>query len=155
MRNISKKLSRSARVAEWDFTLCEGEIHALMGGEWSRKINAYQGTDRRLRKGCGRYFSQGNRQGGSYPFPAGRAAAWHQYRISGDYPLSQSPVAENMYIGRGKGVGQNWKKMNAGADRILRSLDIPQRQRSSFPPAPLQFSRWLPLRGLWIWTVRF
>ena len=32
---------------------------------------------------------------------------------------------------------------------------FPQRQRSSFPPAPLQFSRWLPLRGLWIWTVRF
>ena len=34
-------------------------------------------------------------------------------------------VAENMYIGRGKGIGQNWKKMNADADKILKSLDIP------------------------------
>ena len=30
-----------------------------------------------------------------------------------------------MYIGRGKGIGQNWKKMNADADKILKSLDIP------------------------------
>ena len=29
-----------------------------------------------------------------------------------------------MYIGRGKGIGQNWKKMNADADKILKSLDI-------------------------------
>ena len=29
-------------------------------------------------------------------------------------------VAENMYIGRGKGIGQNWKKMNADADKILK-----------------------------------
>lgn len=34
-------------------------------------------------------------------------------------------VAENMFIGRTKGFGQNWKKMNAEADRILKSLDIP------------------------------
>ena len=34
-------------------------------------------------------------------------------------------MAENMYIGRGKGIGQNWKKMNADADKILKSLDIP------------------------------
>ena len=34
-------------------------------------------------------------------------------------------VAENMFIGRTKGVGQNWKKMNADANKILKSLDIP------------------------------
>ncbi len=34
-------------------------------------------------------------------------------------------VAENMFIGRTKGRMQNWKKMNADADRILQSLDIP------------------------------
>ena len=34
-------------------------------------------------------------------------------------------VAENMFIGRTKGVGQNWKKMNKAADDILQSLDIP------------------------------
>lgn len=30
-----------------------------------------------------------------------------------------------MYIGREKGSLQNWRKMNAGADKILKSLDIP------------------------------
>lgn len=30
-----------------------------------------------------------------------------------------------MYIGRTKGAVQNWKKMNADADKILKSLDIP------------------------------
>ncbi len=34
-------------------------------------------------------------------------------------------VAENMFIGRTKGVGRNWKKMNRDAEKILRSLDIP------------------------------
>ena len=30
-----------------------------------------------------------------------------------------------MYIGRGKGIGTNWKKMNREAAKILKSLDIP------------------------------
>jgi len=34
-------------------------------------------------------------------------------------------VAENMYIGRTKNIYQNWKKMNADADKILNSLGIP------------------------------
>ena len=34
-------------------------------------------------------------------------------------------VAENMFIGRTKGIKQNWKKMNADTERILQSLDIP------------------------------
>ena len=34
-------------------------------------------------------------------------------------------VAENMFIGRTSGVGQNWKKMNKDTEKILRSLDIP------------------------------
>ena len=34
-------------------------------------------------------------------------------------------VAENMYIGRTEGIGQNWKKMNTDADKILQSLAIP------------------------------
>ena len=34
-------------------------------------------------------------------------------------------VAENMYIGRGKNVCTNWKKMNEDADKILKALDIP------------------------------
>ena len=34
-------------------------------------------------------------------------------------------VAENMYIGRTENIYQDWKKMNADADKLLRSLDIP------------------------------
>lgn len=36
-------------------------------------------------------------------------------------------VAENMYIGRGKGNLTNWKKMNADAEKILQNLGIPAR----------------------------
>ncbi len=34
-------------------------------------------------------------------------------------------VAENMFIGRTSGMGQNWKKMNKDTEKILKSLDIP------------------------------
>ena len=33
-------------------------------------------------------------------------------------------VAENMFIGRTKGIGQNWRKMNADTEKILKSLVI-------------------------------
>ena len=36
-------------------------------------------------------------------------------------------VAENMYIGRGKGQITNWNKMNKDADKILQNLGIPAR----------------------------
>ncbi|MDE6996793.1 MAG: sugar ABC transporter ATP-binding protein, partial [Oscillospiraceae bacterium] len=38
-------------------------------------------------------------------------------------------VAENMYIGRTKGAVANWKQMNSGADKILKSLGIPASPR--------------------------
>lgn len=34
-------------------------------------------------------------------------------------------VAENMFIGRTSGIGQNWRKMNSDTEKILKSLDIP------------------------------
>ena len=34
-------------------------------------------------------------------------------------------VAENMYIGRTKGAVTNWRAMNSGAGKILKSLGIP------------------------------
>lgn len=34
-------------------------------------------------------------------------------------------VAENMFIGRTSGMGQNWKKVNTDTEKILKSLDIP------------------------------
>lgn len=34
-------------------------------------------------------------------------------------------VAENMFIGRTSGMGQNWKKVNSDTEKILKSLDIP------------------------------
>ena len=38
-------------------------------------------------------------------------------------------VAENMYIGRGKGIGVNWKEMERKAGELLSSLGIPARPR--------------------------
>ena len=108
-----------------DFSLREGEIHALMGENGAGKSTLIKVLTGVYEKDEGEIFLKGN----------DKAVAIHSPQDAQNLGIStvyqeitlcpNLSVAENMFIGRTKGRMQNWKKMNADADRILQSLDIP------------------------------
>lgn len=125
MRNISKSFPGVRALQNVDFTLCEGEIHALMGENGAGKSTLIKVLTGVYEKDAGDIFLKGTDKAAVIRSPQdaqrlGISTVYQEITL-----CPNLSVAENMYIGRGKGVGQNWKKMNAGADRILRSLDIP------------------------------
>ena len=125
MRNIYKSFPGVRALQAVDFTLCEGEIHALMGENGAGKSTLIKVLTGVYGKDEGEIFLKGH----------DKAVAIHSPQDAQNLGIStvyqeitlcpNLTVAENMYIGRTKGIAQNWKKMNEGADKILRSLDIP------------------------------
>lgn len=125
MRGICKYFPGVRALQNVDFTLCEGEIHALMGENGAGKSTLIKVLTGVYDKDGGKIFLKG----------LDRPAAIHSPQDAQNLGIStvyqeitlcpNLTVAENMYIGRGKGMGQNWKKMNRDAEKILRSLDIP------------------------------
>lgn len=125
MKNIHKSFPGVRALQGVDFTLCAGEIHALMGENGAGKSTLIKVLTGVYEKDEGQIFLQGQ----------AKAVAIHSPQDAQNLGIStvyqeitlcpNLSVAENMYIGRTKGFGQNWKKMNENADRILRSLDIP------------------------------
>ena len=108
-----------------DFTLCEGEIHALMGENGAGKSTLIKVLTGVYEKDGGDIFLKGHEGAVAIRSPQdaqnlGISTVYQEITL-----CPNLSVAENMYIGRGKGIGQNWKKMNADADKILKSLDIP------------------------------
>ena len=103
----------------------KGEIHALMGENGAGKSTLIKVLTGVYEKDEGEIFLKGN----------DKAVAIHSPQDAQNLGIStvyqeitlcpNLSVAENMFIGRTKGRMQNWKKMNADADRILQSLDIP------------------------------
>ncbi|MBO4460734.1 MAG: sugar ABC transporter ATP-binding protein [Clostridiales bacterium] len=125
MRGISKYFPGVRALEKVDFTLREGEIHALMGENGAGKSTLIKVLT------------------GVYPKDAGEISL-----IGSDHPVHiRSPqdaqnmgiatvyqeitlcpnltVAENMYIGRTKGHLTNWKKINSDASKLLDDLGIP------------------------------
>ena len=125
MKNIHKSFPGVRALQAVDFTLCEGEIHALMGENDAGKSTLIKVLTGVYSKDSGDIFLKGH----------DKAVAIHSPQDAQNLGIStvyqeitlcpNLSVAENMFIGRTKGFGQNWKKMNAEADRILKSLDIP------------------------------
>ena len=125
MKNIHKSFPGGRALQAVDFTLCEGEIHALMGENGAGKSTLIKVLTGVYGKDEGRIFLKGN--DGAVAIHSPQDA--QKLGISTVYQeITLCPnlsVAENMYIGRGSGIGQNWKKMNRDAEKILRALDIP------------------------------
>ena len=125
MKNIHKSFPGVRALQAVDFTLCEGEIHALMGENGAGKSTLIKVLTGVYGKDEGRIFLKGN--DGAVAIHSPQDA--QKLGISTVYQeITLCPnlsVAENMYIGRGSGIGQNWKKMNRDAEKILRALDIP------------------------------
>lgn len=125
MRNIHKSFPGVHALQGVDFTLCEGEIHALMGENGAGKSTLIKVLTGVYGKDEGQIFLKGidNAVTIHSPQDAQRLGISTVYQEITLCP--NLSVAENMYIGRTKGIGQNWKKMNEDADKILQSLDIP------------------------------
>lgn len=123
MRNIHKSFPGVRALQGVDFTLRQGEIHALMGENGAGKSTLIKVLTGVYGKDEGQISLEGNAVAIHSPQDAQRVGISTVYQ-----EISLCPnlsVAENIYIGRTEGVYQNWKKMNEGAEKILQSLDIP------------------------------
>jgi len=125
MRNIHKSFPGVRALQGVDFTLCEGEIHALMGENGAGKSTLIKVLTGVYTKDEGEIFIKGVEKAAVIRSPQdaqklGISTVYQEITL-----CPNLSVAENMYIGRGSSVCQNWKKMNADADKILQSLDIP------------------------------
>lgn len=127
MKNIHKSFPGVKALQGVDFNLREGEIHALMGENGAGKSTLIKVLTGVYEKDEGQIRLKGREKAVSIRSPQdaqrlGISTVYQEITL-----CPNLSVAENMYIGRTRGFGQNWKKMNADADRILRSLDIPAR----------------------------
>lgn len=127
MRNIHKSFPGVHALQAVDFTLQEGEIHALMGENGAGKSTLIKVLTGVYSKDEGEIFLKGMDKAAEIRSPQdaqnlGISTVYQEITL-----CPNLTIAENMYIGRTKGAVQNWKKMNEGADKILRSLDIPAR----------------------------
>ena len=125
MRNISKSFPGVRALQNVDFTLCEGEIHALMGENGAGKSTLIKVLTGVYSKDSGEVYVKGHDNAVSIRSPQdaqniGISTVYQEITL-----CPNLTVAENMYIGRTKNIYQNWKKMNADADKILNSLGIP------------------------------
>lgn len=125
MKNIHKSFPGVHALQGVDFTLCEGEIHALMGENGAGKSTLIKVLTGVYNKEEGQIFVKGKEKTVSIHSPQeaqklGISTVYQEITL-----CPNLSVAENMYIGRSDGLYQNWKKMNADADQILKALDIP------------------------------
>ena len=124
MRGIEKSFPGVRALRGVDFSLNKGEIHALMGENGAGKSTLIKVLTGVYTKDGGRISMQGAEDIHiNSPQDAQNAGISTVYQEITLCP--NLTVAENMYIGRGKGRITKWKKMNEDVDKILRSLDIP------------------------------
>ena len=125
MRGIYKSFPGVRALQNVDFTLEEGEIHALMGENGAGKSTLIKVLTGVYEKDEGQIFLKGLNKPAVIHSPQdaqnlGISTVYQEITL-----CPNLTVAENMYIGRTKGFGTNWRKMNAGATKILKELDIP------------------------------
>ena len=125
MRGIGKRFPGVQALKNVDFTLREGEIHALMGENGAGKSTLIKVLTGVYPKDEGQVWLRGFEGAVSIRSPQDA----QNKGISTVYQeISLCPnltVAENMYIGRRKGHFANWKRENAEAGKLLDSLGIP------------------------------
>lgn len=125
MKNIHKSFPGVRALQGVEFSLCKGEIHALMGENGAGKSTLIKVLTGVYMKDEGQIFIAGSDKAAEIRSPQdaqrlGISTVYQEITL-----CPNLSVAENMYIGRTAGLGQNWKKMNSDAEKILQSLDIP------------------------------
>ena len=129
MRGIYKSFPNVKALQNIDFTLRKGEIHALMGENGAGKSTLIKVLTGVYTKDEGEIRIDGIDDAINIHSPQDA----QNYGISTVYQeITLCPnltVAENMYIGRGKGSIIKWKEREKNATRILESLGIPARAK--------------------------
>jgi len=125
LRGICKYFPGVKALQNVDFTLREGEIHALMGENGAGKSTLIKVLTGVYQKDDGQIYIKGSQQAVSIRSPqdaqkAGISTVYQEITL-----CPNLTVAENMYIGRTTGMGVGWKKMNENAKKLLDSLGIP------------------------------
>ena len=124
LRNIYKSFPGVKALQNVDFTLCEGEIHALMGENGAGKSTLIKVLTGVYPKDSGNLYLKGYDK----PVIIKSPQDAQKVGISTVYQeISLCPnlsVMENIYIGRQEGALLNWKKMNTEAQKVLDSLGI-------------------------------
>jgi len=123
MKQIHKSFPGVRALQGVDFRLCKGEIHALMGENGAGKSTLIKVLTGVYEKDEGEIYLEGKAVVIRSPQDAQKLGISTVYQEITLCP--NLSVAENMYIGRSEKVIQDWKKINADADKILRSLEIP------------------------------
>ncbi|NLJ96323.1 MAG: sugar ABC transporter ATP-binding protein [Clostridiales bacterium] len=125
MKNIYKSFPGVRALQNVDFTLCEGEIHALMGENGAGKSTLIKVLTGVYSKDAGEIHIKGVDK----PINVKSPQEAHKLGISTVYQeISLCPnltVTENLFIGRNEDLLVNWKKCNKKAESILESLKIP------------------------------
>ena len=125
MKNIHKSFPGVRALQAVDFTLCEGEIHALMGENGAGKSTLIKVLTGVYEKDEGQIFIKGKEGAVAIRSPQeaqknGISTVYQEITL-----CPNLTVAENMFIGRMNDATMNWKKINEDTEAILKSLDIP------------------------------
>ena len=129
MKGIFKMFPGVRALSNVDFKLRKGEIHALMGENGAGKSTLIKVLTGVYDKDAGEIYIDG--------IP--NAVTIHSPQEAQDMGIStvyqeitlcpNLSVAENMFIGRAKGFGVQWKEMEKKADALLKNLGIPARPK--------------------------
>ena len=125
MQGICKTFPGVRALANVNFTLRKGEIHALMGENGAGKSTLVKVMTGVYEKDAGHIAVEGRAVHFKSPQEAQNSGIGTVYQEITLCP--NLTVAENMYIGRGKYTFVQWKRMNAKAAKLLDSLGIPAR----------------------------
>ena len=127
MRGIYKRFPGVLALQNVDFTLKEGEIHALMGENGAGKSTLIKVLTGVHEKDSGEIHIKGIEK----PIHIQSPQEAQKVGISTVYQeITLCPnltVAENMFIGRDKKRLVSWHAMNEATGKILAGLDIPAR----------------------------
>ncbi|MBP3267543.1 MAG: sugar ABC transporter ATP-binding protein [Ruminococcus sp.] len=125
MRGISRSFLSVKALQNVDFTLCRGEIMALMGENGAGKSTLIKILTGVYTKDSGEIYLKGH----SGPVEISSPQQAQELGISTVYqeiPLCPNlSVAENIYAGRHKKRLISWRKLNEKAEKLLSSLGIP------------------------------
>lgn len=124
MRNIYKSFPGVRALQNVNFTLCEGEIHALMGENGAGKSTLIKVLTGVYFKDAGEIYIKGIDKAVHIKSPQeaqklGISTVYQEITL-----CPNLTVAENLYIGRSSDLFVDWKERNKKADIILSNMGI-------------------------------
>ena len=125
MTGVCKSFPGVKALDHAELKLHPGKVHALMGENGAGKSTLIKVLTGVYEKDGGEIHIKGHEGAVSIRSPqdaqnAGISTVYQEITL-----CPNLTVAENMYIGRTKGSLTSWRKMNAGAAKLLENLGIP------------------------------